>query len=135
MEGDNVLVRSDGRRCRTCTQTKDREAKHRKTKKYQASHCQRGHEFTPENTGMNHGFRYCRVCFRARKANQRAKTNTLLPLPPLKSANDIPDVRWMPLCPDCKGFGWTHRGGGPLTRCTAHKCVGGYRFDLVGADT
>ena len=32
------------------------------------THCNRGHEFTPENTGIESGWRFCRTCRRARKS-------------------------------------------------------------------
>lgn len=36
------------------------------------THCTRGHEFTPENTGPNSGGRRCRRCHREREAARRA---------------------------------------------------------------
>ena len=33
----------------------------------QRTHCNYGHEFTPENTGMRKGNRFCRTCKRTRK--------------------------------------------------------------------
>jgi hypothetical protein len=39
------------------------------------THCKRGHEFTPENTRMNHrGHRECRACKRILGEQRRAKT-------------------------------------------------------------
>ena len=37
-----------------------------KTKRQPKTHCLRGHEFTPENTYIYRGGRYCRACARAR---------------------------------------------------------------------
>jgi hypothetical protein len=34
------------------------------------THCLRGHEFTPENTWLNRGKRYCRVCTRLRESQR-----------------------------------------------------------------
>jgi hypothetical protein len=38
-----------------------------------ATHCVNGHEFTPENTGINAGHRFCRECNRANSRARRAK--------------------------------------------------------------
>lgn len=35
------------------------------------THCQKGHEFTPENTYLSRGFRSCRTCVLAKQAVQR----------------------------------------------------------------
>jgi hypothetical protein len=38
------------------------------------THCIRGHEFTPENTYIDlNGWRYCRICVRARGAGHRER--------------------------------------------------------------
>lgn len=37
----------------------------------EATHCKRGHEFTPENTYRNHGRRGCRTCKRTREKERR----------------------------------------------------------------
>lgn len=37
------------------------------------THCKHGHEFTPENTSIERGGRYCRACRRRRSAEQRAR--------------------------------------------------------------
>ncbi len=38
------------------------------------THCKRGHEFTPENTGQQGpNFRFCRICKRAGDAKRRAR--------------------------------------------------------------
>lgn len=43
-------------------------------KRARQTHCKRGHEFTPENTGRHHGWRRCRECHRsAERARHRAK--------------------------------------------------------------
>jgi hypothetical protein len=34
--------------------------------KVPATHCRRGHAFTPENTNINHGSQHCRVCSKIR---------------------------------------------------------------------
>jgi hypothetical protein len=123
-------MRSDGRRCRTCTQQRDRDAKHRKTKTYTETHCKNGHEYTPENTTQDGAYRCCKTCKRESKQRQRAgttATRTVL------ITTEPPDVRWMPTCAACAGFGFVQRSGAAWSRCTAPHCVGGYRFDLVGA--
>lgn len=38
------------------------------------THCNHGHEFTHENTGIDAGFRYCRACKRAQSARRRARS-------------------------------------------------------------
>jgi hypothetical protein len=45
-----------------------------------ATHCKHGHEFTPENTYMYHGFRTCRVCNSARSAVKYHKFREQNPL-------------------------------------------------------
>lgn len=37
------------------------------------NHCRRGHEYTPENTGVSGGSRYCRICSRLNAKVQKAK--------------------------------------------------------------
>lgn len=37
------------------------------------THCKHGHEFTPENTYLRNGTRYCRTCRRAIAARRRAR--------------------------------------------------------------
>src|SRR3989304_344537 len=45
----------------------DNNRRHRKH--FQPTHCQRGHEFTPENTGSQPGgWRLCKTCVRMRQA-------------------------------------------------------------------
>lgn len=39
----------------------------------QVTHCPKGHEYTPENTGVKGGGRYCRICSRINAKNQKAK--------------------------------------------------------------
>lgn len=40
--------------------------------KTRVTHCPRGHEYTPENTRITGGRRFCKACNRAAKARQRA---------------------------------------------------------------
>lgn len=35
------------------------------------THCKHGHEFTPENTAVRSGWRYCRTCHRLRERNRK----------------------------------------------------------------
>lgn len=43
--------------------------------KAQQTHCKRGHEFTPENTRIDHGCRVCRACDAARARARRAASS------------------------------------------------------------
>lgn len=43
----------------------------------QKTHCKWGHEFSPENTWMNKGARYCRVCLRRRDNEARERKRKL----------------------------------------------------------
>jgi hypothetical protein len=43
------------------------------TQNARKTHCKRGHEFTPENTTVCNGSRYCRACMRRRYRESRAK--------------------------------------------------------------
>lgn len=44
----------------------------RRSARSQQTHCKRGHEFTPENTGRNaRGHRYCRACARIYRLQRR----------------------------------------------------------------
>lgn len=38
-----------------------------------ATHCQRGHEFTPENTRIQNGHRLCRICVRERDSRRKTR--------------------------------------------------------------
>lgn len=43
------------------------------------THCNHGHEFSPENTGMKGGYRYCKVCVRERERAQKLSLMTVRP--------------------------------------------------------
>lgn len=53
---------------------KARKKRHNNQKK---TSCKRGHEFTPENTLVCRGSRYCRTCKRARYKRKCVKSNTI----------------------------------------------------------
>lgn len=53
--------------------TRSEQMRNRRTR----THCKRGHEFTPENTRVYRGERYCRACGRDRaRAKRQAKAVT-----------------------------------------------------------
>jgi hypothetical protein len=90
---ENTLPYGDGRKCRTCVAARCKAYRERNSESVRASqrrwydvnrrvivprnansektHCIRGHEFTPENTYINKGARYCRECHRVRHARDR----------------------------------------------------------------
>lgn len=39
----------------------------------QRTHCKKGHEYTPENTSVSPGYRWCKTCSRIKSAKQRAQ--------------------------------------------------------------
>lgn len=51
------------RRCRPCRDERERKYRPAKGK---STTCPSGHEFTPKNTGISRGHRFCRECHRAR---------------------------------------------------------------------
>lgn len=78
---ENTAFDKKGKRyCRICNRIKSRERNRRKIGYYERhphespnvaefvgllTHCKRGHEFIPENTGIYGGERYCRTCHRS----------------------------------------------------------------------
>lgn len=86
-DDENTWVDKTGRRhCRTCRKAdwdrRNAEAKAARAargpvprkKRPELTHCKHGHEFTPENTYFNpKGFRNCRICRAARRADERAR--------------------------------------------------------------
>ena len=51
----------------------DTGKRHTRTHILPQTNCQRGHEFTPENTGIQKGGRFCRICSRAKVQAYRAR--------------------------------------------------------------
>lgn len=67
LEGENVLVKPDGRRrCRVCTYERDKGYRRAKSRFHRGDHktqCVRGHPWIPENIRVNaKGHRSCRLC-------------------------------------------------------------------------
>jgi hypothetical protein len=60
--------------------TKREQAANRRLRRphKKATHCRRGHEFTPENTyRLKNGYRTCRACFLASQSRRRSKAKRI----------------------------------------------------------
>jgi hypothetical protein len=73
MEGDNVMVKPDGkRRCRTCANERDKQYSRAKSTFHRGehkTHCKYGHPWVPENIYTRKtGYRECRLCIKDRTA-------------------------------------------------------------------
>lgn len=96
------------------------------------THCRNGHELTDANVRLrSDGHKQCRTCEQDNRRRWRA-LHAAIPSSLTRDRDDPgrpeqpPEVRWMPTCTTCSGFGWKQHGLNNWTRCTAHGCQGGY---------
>jgi hypothetical protein len=145
-DAENTYVDKRGKRfCRACAVIRDKARRERaKTgeppppPKPPATHCKNGHPMTEENVRRrSDGYRQCRTCERANNRAHRVRVETLPGMgrpekPGVQSRpQQPPDVRWLPLCPSCDGFGFHQYGFNNWPRCTATGCRGGYVWEVA----
>lgn len=76
INGDNTDNRASNLRYGTASENEIDKVRHGHNPNANKTHCDYGHEFTPENTGRDgRGARRCKTCHRARNARYRAAHN------------------------------------------------------------